>query len=1343
MKKKKLLCFTLSLIFFISLISFKQVITKAGTANKPEFEVNIKSVTPNLHSVGDDITVTGEIIPKEFQLKDLPVKSRDIVIVIDRRVDSNGDIIPLLNKLGDFLTSMKADKFYDKTRIGIISYNQDATIYKDSNNALINLKNYSAITGILDKVKSDTQQYIKEDRNSNIGEALRKAESILHGPETNSKSDKIIILLSNNKSGARTSYKNGEAEGEFYTDISKEVYENVQVYKGIDERSFEYSKKIGEIIKQNNDKIYTISYLEKDTSVTAQLKKLHESIIGKPIEQLDESEKSFFIARDKQGNDIEKVFNEIEKQIASSYEINDIKMNIEFNEGFSLNIDGNTVNVDNITYKLNSTEEEIKKGIIKYIAESVEFQFIIKANKIGKEQEVCADIDILYTWEDEEITQNIKLKNPIKVNVSYGGPDIRILEIEPADSFKLTDKQNERVTTGIENIKRTLNNKEYKIEITHMTMAEFIGKTEQLNGKYDVIVIGRYVDDTLFLANGNLISEKYNQYYNKVNTSWFRDYVSVNNDITDRKSKEIKEFIQTGQLVYIDRNIEQVNDSKLKKNFFDSNDDGDSLIKNSSINDGITLNSILSKYIERIDEQPLLKRPTMFAELSINDGDISTSNFKKGNMEFTLYSNDIENEKVNIKLYLDLNSDTLFKSDEVVKEIRNINISSDGYKFLYNIYEDYKEFVGYLDWKIEIEKNIVDSYEGKIKSYYNGNITLKGLSNEKRVINVLQIDVSYSGRYGLNNKYNDYYNNGIGTENTTEILLPTDNDFQKLLKSQEMANYEINVDMISYADFYGNNKIDDWMKGKYVDIFNYINNIKLNESKYDVVIIGFYSNTNNDSVGNLSNKALQELYDYVAVGRTLILTHDTIMPVQWNNDLTQVSNFIKLFRDYAGQSRYIDPNNESQVGINGKNIEHDLNSSIDIRNKMNSTTLLQIHSGSSFNSNGVYNINKSSISSYPFDLNGELQESEMKVKTTNQQHFQLNLEDENVIPLINLTETDEASGEGNGYLNPYLNRYDSRNSYYAYSKDNITFTSIGENQRNAVDNSVIINELKLLINTIIKATRFSDYIEKNESQNYSVNIRIEDNQGNIVKTNTSVILKNELNSYNEEKKLVDGEINFSNLEIGTYQLDISSILNEYTIQEVKIDKNSINFDITDYINLIIDESNNIREVDIIVSKKEDEEMLVSNLKHGLYESVNSISENTEEELKENGDTRFKFYSSSNIKFAISFETTSKSIKGTLNIDDKFNEVSNISIYKVNTNKLEKIELSSENIKELGNNDFEINIQNMNMNKDNIKILIVYDATINTTNKTFINDFLGKKIKVKSLEENLNILPDLF
>ena len=692
--------------------------------------------------------------------------------------------------------------------------------------------------------------------------------------------------------------------------------------------------------------------------------------------------------------------------------------------------------------------------------------------------------------EESLATNKSSLVKEVNGKLEYIGPDIRILEIEPADSFKLTDLVNTRVTTGTETVKRAVDNKEYKIEITHMTMAEFIGKTEQLNGKYDVIVIGRYVDDNLYFPNGKI---EHNIYDSNKEKTWFRDYEALENDITNKKANEIMDFINSGQLIYIDSEISNSQRKDITKSiiyYHTVNDKGnfkngnieslDNLIKNETVNDtnGITINNILKNYIKRNNENKALLRSNIFSTEPEGDKELDSNknadeteyelgDIFKRNMVFNISSNEKIDENVTIHLYLDINGDGLFKEEEIVKKVEGVNLSQGQYTLEYNMYGDYPDFMGYLSWRIEVVKDTLKGYTKPIKSYFDGNILFERLTEEKKIINVLQI--SPLSKFDLNNKYNAYYNEGKGTDFEYIFSMATDIGFQSLLKEVEAEGYKINIDMIGYTELY-NKGIEDWMNSKYKDIFNYVNNVELNASKYDIIVIGF--STDYD-VKQFSTKAIEQLEKYVKSGKGLILTHDTLDSKSQDNitDITQASEFVKVFRDTAGQSRYLDPNNKTSdykeytsVGINGNIIKHD-------RVETNSVglTLLKLKMGNASNSTQIYNVNKSILTSYPFEI-----ENEIDIKINNYQNFQLNLEDDNVVPIFNLTEKNLYANEQQNNLNPYINRYDSRNSYYTYSKDNITYSAIGQNKRNA-SSQYTSKEFQLFINTIVKTDRNSNH----------------------------------------------------------------------------------------------------------------------------------------------------------------------------------------------------------------------------------------------------------------------------
>ena len=97
------------------------------------------------------------------------------------------------------------------------------------------------------------------------------------------------------------------------------------------------------------------------------------------------------------------------------------------------------------------------------------------------------------------------LAGNIKNNMERGTTDknpIKILEIEPADTFKLTksggisidpgqDYKNQIKIPIEENAIVEVNGKNKYVSITHLTMSEFISMIDEISGQYDAVVIGR------------------------------------------------------------------------------------------------------------------------------------------------------------------------------------------------------------------------------------------------------------------------------------------------------------------------------------------------------------------------------------------------------------------------------------------------------------------------------------------------------------------------------------------------------------------------------------------------------------------------------------------------------------------------------------------------------------------------------------------------------------------------------------------------------------------------------------------------------------------------------------
>ena len=149
-----------------------------------------------------------------------------------------------------------------------------------------------------------------------------------------------------------------------------------------------------------------------------------------------------------------------------------------------------------------------------------------------------------------------------------------------------------------------------------------------------------------------------------------RTYVEYysENDITNRRAKEILEMIKSGQLVFFDKDIFDKNDledTKLVKNF--ANASGDNVIKVNR--NEITIQNIVDKYfdnnvVKEKDVKPEIKMQSMTEGIK----DTSKDSDRNIEAEFVVSTGNAvqDGDKVKIDLYLDFNGDTLFRGTDLV-----------------------------------------------------------------------------------------------------------------------------------------------------------------------------------------------------------------------------------------------------------------------------------------------------------------------------------------------------------------------------------------------------------------------------------------------------------------------------------------------------------------------------------------------------------------------------------------------------------------------------------------------------------------------------------------------------
>lgn len=650
---------------------------------------------------------------------------------------------------------------------------------------------------------------------------------------------------------------------------------------------------------------------------------------------------------------------------------------------------------------------------------------------------------------------------------------VNILEIEPGNSFFITNSnENNKIETYTNNNITTI--------IEHVTMPEFIGKKDQLNGKYDIIVIGNHIGDNKKNYSG--INNEGHEFNGSISSWTDHMYPTgnyVENDITQRKADEIMSYIDSGQLVYIDSDIFSIENTNLKKYF--ENEFRDNLIKYNNINNNNNnfIDSILSDYfngirksnneIVKVNKKPnMVVIPPVGTEKDLDNNDI----IENRNLEFLVKTSEEDNSRYTVKLYFDINGDGIFTEKECYETNRNVNLKSD-----YKIYHDIgPEFFGWLEWKIEIVAN-----GSEVKSYKTGSFIIKNIEeNYKKNIKVLQI---YPG------DENDNKNN---------LDLSSNERFKNILNDNKIIDdYNISIDTISTFEF---NRIAG-------------NELKLN-GNYNMLIIGFADGFGLKDITSLN--ALNEIKNFIKTGQSVMFTHDT-MALRMESPGIASIELTKFFRDAIGQSRFLDKfNHENQnTTFDDKYIYTD-----DLYNKYNEQTKLyetkkiphinlndQNKKIVGYSRNGkkyltttedVYLINSGLISNYPYKLNNNSDKSDnkFKVATTHNQYYQLNLEDPDVVPLLNLY--------GNGY-----DEYDSRNNYYTYCKGNITYSGTGH------ANNYTDQELKLFVNTIIKAERGANHapiikcsINNSETigggQDFHFSVNSTDFENDLVKMNVTI-----------------------------------------------------------------------------------------------------------------------------------------------------------------------------------------------------------------------------------------------
>ena len=901
--------------------------------------------------------------------------------------------------------------------VGVVPYNSDILKNKGNINEQHNYYDFEILydfsdSNIKDKFRQIFQNGIifpnSNEKDLNVGLALQQADKILTKNGNPNKNKAIVVMASNDVTYSDKQISELKSKG--YKIISVDLSGNLQINSSLStlHTSLSGSDYIHVAYSQQENKIKTEDMKEA-------LVKVRESINGgidikPPTNSFDLNYELSFIL----GDAFTYTWGNLDKQGEKYIFSNTIGYQLKDNNIYFPSEDSTSINFN---VNANQSGENLK-----FLSCQLVYSYLDKS--IGPQEITCPEITVLE-------------------NSQEPSEAIRILEIQPTDKFSLT-KNIKGATTGTEKLIEKVDGVSWNVQVDHITMPEFIGKIDQLNGKYDIVVIGHddgkysgpFKNNPLNIHNGNYSGTVYSP--NNLNPNTQVEYYSEN-DITDKRAKEILSLINSGQLVFINQSVFDLKDTKLYKNF------SSLLVSNFIRYDQIDIAQIINSYKTLSEE---LKRPILnifkspLGDINNSQGDI---NSRKLGFGFEIYG--LPNEQIEVSLYLDINGDGLFReSDEELRtpnEFSVITLNDEGYarlsesEFYYTMPSD---FIGHLSWKLVIQR-ANDNYSSDILNYQIGTIQLNRLPQQEKVlIKVLQVVP------GCEKNENNIYKCGLNANTYFNDLI-------------QNLDYDIDLDVVN-IDKFNKLKLD--------------NNDSLILDNYDMIIIGFADSYANKS---MSATAIDALKKFIETGQSVMFTHDT-MSYAYRDE--NVGRLTREFRSVLGQARFepiAEYNSTSPVQLKDQIIYDSLSKSDSIYSSGRWTMgytkahLIRFANGKSAGvayAGEVYQINEGQITDYPFELSEQdLNQNDGKitipVAKTHYQYYQLNLEQENLVPWYSLSGKYNASA-GHAPYDPY----DVRNNYYTYSIGNLTYSGTGHD-------SVLGNykeaEIKLFINTIVKAIR--------------------------------------------------------------------------------------------------------------------------------------------------------------------------------------------------------------------------------------------------------------------------------
>ena len=547
----------------------------------------------------------------------------------------------------------------------------------------------------------------------------------------------------------------------------------------------------------------------------------------------------------------------------------------------------------------------------------------------------------------------------MKNNTNKIEGDLNILDIEPCydskNGYSLTKNY----------IYIMLPNFDGKVNITHMTTAEFIGNSEDLNSTYNMIFMG--LDDgaynkeqqtlkdptenkdvsgqftkwndsamngKIYFHTGDLAkSTPYREGDPRVSRSvkflWFEnnresttqdeDYPVIRfpgNDITKVKQKELSAFLDAGYPIVAIPYLYETNQLRIDQNsnickFIKDEKNDKSPIYQTL--DATSIESALKRAQADIEwkELPAIYNGETASESSSTIKDANYLNTDTNGrslltFKFTVKDTDA-NHKYKYRIYIDQNRDGKFEDDEIFYDARKtIALNSEQTRTL----KISKLYVGLIQWKIEVYRT--DNQQ--IRFTKTGCSAAKNRTGSKKQINVLQIMPNDKNKGTVNLKEDGIFTKYYENLNDYEISVDTKtvDEYKALFHGDNRFSFDESSEINLGGEGQQNpSEYSDDVKTQLYD-------------KYNMLIIGFGDCYVGDDISN-EDGAVDFIKYFAAKGKSVLFTHDltsmnNVKVQNQGNPFGYSAN--ALLRDLMGMNRYKAVSNQISAAERNKIIRY-------------------------------------------------------------------------------------------------------------------------------------------------------------------------------------------------------------------------------------------------------------------------------------------------------------------------------------------------------------------------------------------------------------------------------------